>query len=70
MKLCKYIQSLTRQEFEDFIYQANLTDEELEIVNFMCKGLCREQIAEKLMRSVPTIDTKIKHIKGKLERMI
>lgn len=45
----------------------NLTPREVEVLNLCKKGLTKKEIAEKLYRSVSTIDTHVRNIYEKLE---
>lgn len=69
MAFGKYLSSLTKPELEDYKEQLNLTDDELEIFNFLCRGKNTTEISLKLNISSATVDRKIKTIKTKFERI-
>lgn len=60
---------LTRNEIENLIPELNLTDDEMVIFTMICKGKSRIEIADKISASVPTIDRRIKSIKGKIGKV-
>lgn len=69
MKLGKFLSELTKPELEFLREQLNLSEEETEIFNLLCKGKQIYEIVMKLNISYPTINRRIKSIKNKIERM-
>lgn len=69
MRLGKYLSELTKPELEILREQLNLTEEDTEIFNFLCKGKQIYEIVMKLNISYPTVNRRIKRIKTKIERI-
>lgn len=69
-RLGKYLSSLTKPELEELKEQLNLTDDE-EVVFFqLSKGRSKIIVADNCGISPRTVDTRIKSINTKIERIL
>lgn len=65
MRLGKYLSSLTKPELELIVINANFTEEELKIFEYLAKGKSITEIAIKLSVCDRTINRRIKNICNK-----
>lgn len=64
----KLLHKLVKNKFEDVDYPTKLlSNRELEVYQFIGKGMKKHEIAERLNLSVKTVETYIEHIKIKLQ---
>ena len=64
----KLLHKLVKNRFEGFDYPTKLlSNRELEVYQFLGRGIKKHEIAERLNLSVKTVDTYIEHIKIKLQ---
>lgn len=70
MMLGRYLTRLTKPELELLREECNLSDEELEIFNFLAKGKYIREIAYKTSLSDKTVERKVSAIKFKVEKVL
>lgn len=70
MRLGVYLSSLTKPELEKLEELLNLTDDESPVFFGLSKGRSKTRIAGDNMISLSTVDSKIKSINCKLQRIL
>lgn len=60
----------TKKEYDFFIENAGLTDEEVTVLNFKRRGFTHYQIADEMGYSYDTIKNRVKSIKKKIIKCI
>lgn len=70
MRLGTYLSSLTKPELVKLEEQLNLTDDEAPVFLGLSKGRSKTRIAGDNMISLSTVDSKIKSINCKLQRIL
>ncbi len=68
-KLSKILSSLTKPELEELKEQLNLTEEQEMIFDMLSKGRSNIYICEKCMLSSSAVDSRIKSIRFKIDRI-
>ena len=69
MRMVKFLSSLTKPELEEIVTNANFTDEEQKIFEFLAKDRCIAEIASKLCVCERTINRRIKNIDSKISKV-
>lgn len=69
-RLGKYLSSLTKPELEELKELLNLTDDEELVFSQLSKGRSKVIVADNCGISPRTVDTRIKSISTKLERIV
>lgn len=69
MRLGMYLTSLTKPELEELRELLNLTEDELRVFNELSKGKAKAQISSTCLVSVSTVDSRIKAINNKINRL-
>lgn len=69
-RLGKYLSSLTKPELEELKELLNLTDDEELVFSQLSKGRSKVIVADNCGISLRTVDTRIKSISTKLERIV
>ena len=69
MRMGKFLSSLTKPELEEIVTNANFTDEEQKIFEFLKKDKCIAEIAVNLCVCERTINRRIKNIDSKISKV-
>ena len=69
MRMGKFLSSLTKPELEEIVTNANFTDEEQKIFEFLKKDKCIAEIAINLCVCERTINRRIKNIDNKISKV-
>ena len=69
MRMVKFLSSLTKPELEEIVTNANFTDEEQKIFEFLKKDKCIAEIAINLCVCERTINRRIKNIDSKISKV-
>ena len=69
MRLGKFLSSLTKPELETIVTNANFTDDEQKIFEFLKKDKCIAEIAINLCVCERTINRRIKNIDSKISKV-
>ena len=69
MRMGKFLSSLTKPELETIVTNANFTDDEQKIFEFLKKDKCIAEIAINLCVCERTINRRIKNIESKISKV-
>ena len=69
MRMGKFLSSLTKPELETIVTNANFTEEEQKIFEFLKKDKCIAEIAISLCVCERTINRRIKNIDSKISKV-
>ena len=69
MRMGKFLSSLTKPELETIVTNANFTEEEQKIFEFLKKDKCIAEIAINLCVCERTINRRIKNIDSKISKV-
>ena len=69
MRMGKFLSSLTKPELETIVTNANFTDEEQKIFEFLKKDKCIAEIAINLCVCERTINRRIKNMESKISKV-
>ena len=69
MRMGKFLSSLTKPELETIVTNANFTDDEQKIFEFLKKDKCIAEIAINLCVCERTINRRIKNIDSKISKV-
>ena len=69
MRMGKLLSSLTKPELEEIVTNANFTDDEQKIFEFLKKDKCIAEIAINLCVCERTINRRIKNIDNKISKV-
>ena len=69
MRMGKFLSSLTKPELEEIVTNANFTDDEQKIFEFLKKDKCIAEIAINLCVCERTINRRIKNMESKISKV-
>ena len=69
MRMGKFLSSLTKPELETIVTNANFTDDEQKIFEFLKKDKCIAEIAINLCVCERTINRRIKNMENKISKV-
>ena len=69
MRMGKFLSSLTKPELETIVTNANFTDDEQKIFEFLKKDKCIAEIAVNLCVCERTINRRIKNMESKISKV-
>ena len=69
MRMGKFLSSLTKPELETIVTNANFTDDEQKIFEFLKKDKCIAEIAINLCVCERTINRRIKNMESKISKV-